>query len=44
MIQKGKKPIEVALLCGFETYVGFYKQYVKTFGYPPSQEKQIKTL
>ena len=44
MIQKGKKPIEVYLLCGFETYVGFYKQYVKTFGYPPSQEKQIKTL
>ncbi len=43
MLQQGKKPTDVYLLCGFESYVGFYKQYVKTFGYPPSKEKQIQT-
>ena len=41
MIQRGKKPIEVYLQCGFETYVGFYKQYLKTFGYPPSKERNV---
>ena len=41
MLQQGKKPTEVYLLCGFESYVGFYKQYVKTFGYPPSKENLI---
>lgn len=44
MLWRGKKPIEVYQECGFETYVGFYKQYVKTFGYPPSQEKKITTF
>ena len=39
LIQCGRKPSEVFIECGFESYVGFYKQYVKTFGYPPSQEK-----
>ena len=39
MLQQGKKPTEVFLSCGFESYVGFYKQYIKTFGYPPSKEK-----
>ncbi len=43
-IQRGKRPIDVYLECGFETYVGFYKQYVKTFGYSPSKEKQIQTF
>ncbi|MBE5747032.1 MAG: AraC family transcriptional regulator [Clostridiales bacterium] len=42
MLRQGKKPTEVYLLCGFESYVGFYKQYIKTFGYPPSKEKQIQ--
>ena len=39
MIIYGKTPSEVYAECGFESYVGFYKQYVKQFGYPPSQEK-----
>ena len=39
MIQQGKKPAQVYTECGFESYAGFYKQYVKTFGYPPSKEK-----
>jgi AraC-like DNA-binding protein/quercetin dioxygenase-like cupin family protein len=39
LIQRGKKPIDVYSLCGFETYVGFYKQYLATFGYSPSKEK-----
>ena len=38
LIQSGHKPSEVYLECGFETYVGFYKQYVKQFGYSPSKE------
>ncbi len=43
MIQCGHKPSEVYLECGFETYVGFYKQYVKHFGYSPSHETNKKT-
>ena len=38
LIQCGHKPSEVYLECGFETYVGFYKQFVKQFGYSPSKE------
>ncbi len=38
MLQRGKKPMEVYQECCFDTYVGFYKSYVKTFGYPPSEE------
>ncbi len=41
MIRRGMKPTEIYLNCGFESYPGFYKQYVKTFGYPPSQEKNV---
>lgn len=41
MIQQGYKPIEVYSKCGFESYVGFYKQYIKTFGYSPSHEKDV---
>lgn len=44
MIQQGKKPIEVFEQCGFESYAGFYKQYVKTFGRSPSKEKQTQTI
>lgn len=39
MIRRGKKPTEIYLDCGFQSYVGFYKHFLKTFGYPPSQEK-----
>ncbi len=39
LIRQGKKPTEVYFDCGFESYVGFYKQYIKQFGYSPSQEK-----
>ncbi len=42
LIRLGRKPSEAYLECGFETYVGFYKQYVKTFGYSPSQEKESR--
>lgn len=38
LLQCGKKASEVFVECGFESYVGFYKQYVKTFGYSPSKE------
>lgn len=38
LIRRGRRPSELYLECGFETYVGFYKQYVKTFGHPPSAE------
>ena len=43
MLQQGKRPTEIYYLCGFDSYVSFYKQYVKAFGHPPSQEnpKQI---
>ncbi len=39
LLQRGKKPTDVYQECCFDTYVGFYKQYVKIFGYPPSQER-----
>ena len=38
MLQQGKRPTEIYYLCGFDSYVSFYKQYVKAFGHPPSQE------
>ena len=43
MLQQGKRPTEIYYLCGFDSYVSFYKQYVRAFGHPPSQEtpKQI---
>lgn len=41
LIRQGAKPTEVYLLCGFESYPGFYKQYINNFGYPPSKEKTI---
>ena len=39
MLRQGKRPTEIYYLCGFDSYVSFYKQYVKMFGHPPSQEK-----
>ena len=38
MLQQGKRPTEIYYLCGFDSYVSFYKQYVKMFGHSPSQE------
>lgn len=39
LILRGEKPTIVYQKCGFESYVGFYKMYVKAFGCPPSQNK-----
>ncbi len=39
LLRLGKKPTDIYSECGFESYVGFYKQYVKQFGYPPSLEE-----
>lgn len=44
LIRSGRKPTDIYLECGFETYVGFYKQYLKTFGYPPSSEDAVKQM
>jgi AraC-like DNA-binding protein len=44
LIQCGQRPTDVYEQCGFESYVGFYKQYVKTFGHSPSKEKQTQTV
>ena len=41
MIRRGMKPTEIYPACGFQSYPGFYKQYVKMFGYPPSRENGI---
>ncbi|MBE6696182.1 MAG: AraC family transcriptional regulator [Ruminococcaceae bacterium] len=38
LIQQGRRPTEVCFECGFDSYVGFYKQYVKQFGCPPSHK------
>ena len=38
MLASGRKPIEIYAECGFNSYVGFYKQFVKQFGYSPSKE------
>ena len=38
MLISGRKPSTVYLECGLDSYVGFYKQYLKQFGYSPSQE------
>ena len=44
LIRRGKNPTDVYAECGFETYVGFYKQYVKAFGYAPSEEKNFNKI
>ena len=41
MLQQGNRPTDVYYRCGFDSYVGFYKQYMKMFGYPPSKENSI---
>lgn len=40
MLKSGEKPTTVYLDCGFDNYTSFYKQYVKRFGYSPSEEKK----
>lgn len=37
-IHSGIYSTNAALECGFNDYSGFYKQYKKMFGYPPSQK------
>lgn len=44
MLRQGVSPTEIYLKCGFESYPGFYKQYLKTFGYPPSKENLPERL
>ena len=39
LLQQGKKPMDIYHNCGFESYVSFYKQYIKMFGYSPSKER-----
>lgn len=36
-IASGESATSVAIECGFSDYSGFYKQYKKTFGVPPSK-------
>ena len=38
LIQDGHKPSKIYLDCGFGSYVGFYKQYIKVFNRSPSKE------
>ncbi|MBO7148754.1 MAG: helix-turn-helix transcriptional regulator [Clostridia bacterium] len=42
-ILDGKSPTEAALECGFCDYSGFFKQYKKTFGKPPSVVKRSRS-
>ena len=39
LLRQGKRPTDIFTSLGFESYVSFYKQYVSTFGYPPSKER-----
>lgn len=41
-ITEGKTPTEAAHDCGFNDYSGFYKQYKKMFGTPPSKRKTLQ--
>lgn len=36
----GEAATVVAMECGFGDYSGFYKQYKKAFGFPPSQKSE----
>lgn len=38
-IRAGGKPAQVYHLCGFQDYCTFYRNYVRHFGYPPSEEQ-----
>lgn len=41
LLRRGKRPSDIYAECGFDSYVGFYKCYVKAFGYSPSREKDV---
>ena len=41
-IRKGKRPTEVASLCGFDDYTTFYRNYTALFGNTPSDENTTK--
>ncbi len=43
-IRNGKNPSSLYSEYGFHNYSGFYRAYVKLFGYPPSEEKLHKQL
>lgn len=38
-IRSGCKPTQVYNVCGFQDYCTFYRNYVRHFGYPPSEEQ-----
>jgi len=40
-ISSGRKAIDVVLEYGFDTYAGFYKAFVKMYGYSPSKISKI---
>lgn len=37
-IRAGSKPAQVYIRCGFKDYCTFYRNYIRHFGYPPSEE------
>ncbi len=39
MLEKGEKPLEVAVKCGFSEYTTFYKAYIRFFGIAPSKSE-----
>lgn len=41
LLEKGEKPVNVYLLCGFGDYTSFYRAYNKKFGIPPSETKKL---
>ena len=43
LLKKGLNPSEIYLLCGFESYTTFYREYKKFTGKIPSQDKTKKT-
>ena len=44
MLNRGRKPTEVAAACGFGDYATFFRCYKKFFGTHPSEKRHTKTL
>ena len=40
LVQSGTPPTQVVLLCGFEEYTTFYRQYKRHFGISPQTDKE----
>lgn len=40
LLEKGEKPINIYLCCGFGDYANFYRAYNRRFGIPPSGTKK----